>query len=468
MPRMSIASDAPVSIPVIADMPRQSAEGRWGWMELFVAIQLLWGALLFFPGAQPYRMYIRALPYVASLGGLAFFLPRMSNTPLPASSRWLLASFALLAASLLHADTHLQSGLAQFVFQISIAAPMFWVARTVRSEQQLDRLLRIIFAASLVSAAVGVLQVYYPEFFLPPEFSTLARRLNPASVSSLTYLGPEGRPIVRPPGLSDLPGGAAVAGLTTTVLGIAYASHEGNRGFARMLCACAAAVGMTTLYLTHVRALTVMAVVGMLVFAAVRLRQGRILRSGGIAVGGFALVAASFLWAASIGGRAVEERFSDLIETGLFNTYQESRGLFLEYTVRELLFRFPFGAGLGRWGMMQVYFSDPSTWHAPPIHVELQITGWLLDGGILMWVCYGGALASAGRLAYVSAVRRSTESLQHLSAVVLVFQFAVVGLCLTGPVFNTQLGVIFWTVTGALAGTTRAWHQSRDAIEADR
>ena len=210
---------------------------------------------------------------------------------------------------------------------------------------------------AFVSAAVGVLQVYYPDVFLPPEFSALARSLNPAIVDALSYVGPDGRSIIRPPGLSDLPGGAAVAGLTTVVLGIAYIGHEGHHRLVRIFSVGAVAVGMTALYLTQVRALTVMAAVGVLVFAAVRLRQGRILQGGWIAVGGAALVAASFMWAAAIGGKAIEDRFSGLIETGLLDTYQQTRGLFLEYTLRELLFRFPLGAGLGRWGMMQVYFS---------------------------------------------------------------------------------------------------------------
>ena len=272
--------------------------------------------------------------------------------------------------------------------------------------------------------------------------------------------------IVRPPGLSDLPGGAAVAGLITVVLGIAYVSYEGNGKLVRMFSAGACAVGMTALYLTHVRSLTVMAAVGVFVFAAVRLRQGHILRGGWIAIGGVVLVAASFLWAEAIGGRAVEDRFSGLIDTGLFTTYQETRGHFLDYTLRDLLFRFPLGAGVGRWGMMQIYFTDPSMWQAPPIHVEIQITGWLLDGGFLMWICYGGALASASRLAYVGAVGRSTDSLQYLSAIVLAFQLTVIGLCLTGPVFNTQLGMIFWLATGALYGATRDWDEW--VLQADR
>jgi hypothetical protein len=100
-------------------------------------------------------------------------------------------------------------------------------------------------------------------------------------------------------------------------------------------------------------------------------------------------------------------------------------------------------------------------WQSPTIHAEIQITGWLLDGGILMWLCYGGALASAAGLAYTAAVNRSTDSLGHLAASVLAFQLAVIGLCFAGPVFNTQLGTLFWTVTGALAGATGAWNQQR-------
>src|SRR5215471_1298322 len=108
-------------VPVLASTPRAPLEPRWGWIELFAAVQLLWGAGLFIPSAQSYRMLIRAAPFVASLGGLVFSMRRASGEPLPTSCRWLLGSFALLAASLLHPDTNLKPGIAQLVFQISIA-----------------------------------------------------------------------------------------------------------------------------------------------------------------------------------------------------------------------------------------------------------------------------------------------------------------------------------------------------------
>jgi hypothetical protein len=85
------------------------------------------------------------------------------------------------------------------------------------------------------------------------------------------------------------------------------------------------------------------------------------------------------------------------------------------------------------------------------------VTGWLLDGGFLMWICYGGALVSACRMAYRIAIDRSTmPSLRDLAVTVVAFQIAVIGLCLSAPVFNTQLGIVFWALTGALAGVQQS------------
>ena len=137
----------------------------------------------------------------------------------------------LLLLNLLHETAHLLAGLAQVVFQACIAAPVFWMARSVRSE-------RTSHAAHLDSVRVqrarrpvlGILQVYFPERFLPPEFSVLARSLNPDMIHALTYIGADGREIVRPPGLSDMPGGAAVAGMMTMVLGLSLALGRGSGG----------------------------------------------------------------------------------------------------------------------------------------------------------------------------------------------------------------------------------------------
>ena len=431
--------------------PARSDE-RWGWAEVFIAIQLLWGIALFVPGAQGYRVYIRALPYVISGVSLAYYFRRETGEPLAQCARWLLVSFALLLVNLLQPTTHMLAGVGQVIFQISIAAPAFWMARAIRSERRLTCFLWVLFAASFVASAVGILQVYFPERFLPPEFSVLAQTLNPDLVSSLTYAGADGRHIVRPPGLSDIPGGAAVAAMMTMVLGLTLAMRREQPWIARVVCVLGGAVGMTTLFLTHVRALSLLAAGGIAVCAVLQFRQGRRAQGALCVAVGLALIVGAYIWAVSVGGTAVADRFLGLLNDGVIRTFEENRGLTIRYTLTEMLVEFPFGAGLGRWGMMQTMFGDPAMWQAPAIHAETQPTGWLLDGGVPLMFLYAGALAIALRYSYRLAVDARLGRLQDIATVLLCVQLAIVGLCLSGPVFNNQLGIQFWAMAGALAG----------------
>ena len=139
--------------------------------------------------------------------------------------------------------------------------------------------------------------MYFPERFLPPEFSALARSLNPDIIQALTYAGADGREIVRPPGLSDMPGGAAVAGMMTMVLGLSLGLGRDRGWVVRASCMAAAAIGMTASYLTQVRSLTLVAAASVAVFAVLRFRQGRTME-GTLTLGvGAALVVGSYIWA---------------------------------------------------------------------------------------------------------------------------------------------------------------------------
>jgi hypothetical protein len=429
---------------------------------LFIAMQLLWGLALFVPGAQAYRTVVRALPYVLSGAALIYYFRQGTGERLPDSTKWLVAAFLLLLLNLLHESAHLLAGSAQVVFQLCIAAPAFWMGRAVRSETQIRRVVWVFFTASAMGAVLGVLQVYFPDRFMPPEFSVLARSLNPEVVNSLTYIGADGREIVRPPGLSDMPGGAAVAGMMTMILGLALALGRDLRLVPRIACASAAVAGMTALYLTQVRSLTLVAGASVALFAVLRLRQGRTAEGAITVAVGAALVIGAYVWAIALGGEAVSDRFAGLANDGVLRVFQDQRGMFIRYTLSELLYEFPLGAGLGRWGMMQVYFGDRTLWQSPPIHVEVQLTGWLLDGGVPLWFLYGGALAVALLFSYRLAVSARSRVLQDTATVILCLQLTIICLCLTGPVFNTQLGILFWAATGAVFGAT-AGEQSRTA-----
>jgi len=230
-----------------------------------------------------------------------------------------------------------------------------------------------------------------------------------------------GRLITRPPGLSDTPGGAAIAGGLTAILGLGLILQTRKTSHSLVIVVMSA-IGLAAVYMTQARSVLLMCVGAAAVMVAVAFKQGRVARaSWGLTAAGAAIVA-SFLWASAVGGTAIDSRFLDITQTGAIATYQQSRGDFLSETLGDLLDKYPLGAGLGRWGMMEAYFGDPSTPGASHIHVEIQLTGWLLDGGIPMWILYGGAIivSVAGVLAVAfGRSRRASELAPNILAVQL-------------------------------------------------
>ena len=155
----------------------------------------------------------------------------------------------------------------------------------------------------------------------------------------------------------------------------------------------------------------------------------------------------------SVGGDAVADRFSGLLNDGVFHTFEENRGLIIRYTMTEMLVEFPLGAGLGRWGMMQTSLrrSDAVAGAADPRRRRSQLVGcWM----VAFRCCSSTSVRL--RLPFGYTYRLSIDSrfgrLQDVATVLLCVQLTVVGLCLSGPVFNNQLGIQFWAMTGALAG----------------
>jgi hypothetical protein len=80
----------------------------------------------------------------------------------------------------------------------------------------------------------------------------------------------------------------------------------------------------------------------------------------------------------------------------------------------------------------------------------------LLDGGIPLLLVSLGALWVSLRQSYGLVMNASLGRLQELATVLFCVQMSIAALCLTGPAFNTQLGIQFWAITGALFGVTSA------------
>src|SRR5688572_20184667 len=111
----------------VEDRSGSTTDDHWlGFAEAFIALQLLWGIVLFIPGAQAFRTLVRATPYLVSGGVIIYYFRHATGQRLPSSTKWLTLSLLLLLLNLLHETAHLSAGLAQIVFQSCIAAPVFW------------------------------------------------------------------------------------------------------------------------------------------------------------------------------------------------------------------------------------------------------------------------------------------------------------------------------------------------------
>ena len=341
----------------------------------------------------------------------------------------------LMVASLTHPSTWLMSGTAQVVFQLSIAAPVFWTARNWMTGERLERVLLLVFCANFPRRGSRPLQVYYPQTFMPPEFSRLALRMNADIVGALTYIGADGREIVRPPGLSDIPGGAAVSATDHRASRIRVCDpRAGGPQTAAVVSGCVGRRHHGRLPdpgPVHARHDLRLHAGGRRCPPPLRPCRAHRVDRGSAA----ALVVASFTWAVAVGGDSVVDRFQSLLETGVVQSYQENRGIFLTYTLQELLYEYPFGAGIGRWGMMSAYFGEPANWQFPSLWAEIQLTGWLYDGGILLWICYAAAVISATAHTYRIA-SESDDDLSDLATMVLTVQVLVIGSLLHWPRFQ--------------------------------
>ena len=118
--------------------------------------------------------------------------------------------------------------------------------------------------------------------------------------------------------------------------------------------------------------------------------------------------------------------------------------------------RDPLGCGLGRWGMMYVYFGD----HNAPreraaLWAEVQITGWAYDGGYPLLIAYmlAALLALADSLRI--ALRCRDPDVAFWAAVITACNFGTLTLILSYPAFVSPVGAQFWLLSAALHAADR-------------
>jgi len=430
------------------------------WLIYFVVLHLVFQLILIVPALLSLRLFLRLGAFGISLV-FVLFIPKREQTRLPVSN-WAVAIFMLLTLECLHPDsTSLIAAAVQFALYPAILGPVFWVPRstvTVRSFQSLIVLLWLYYSAG---ALLGVLQSYFPGTF-QPQVATIIADMGKDYVASLQIQLSSGEHIFRPMGLTNVPGGAAYAGLYAILLGTGVLLSPKPPFFGARLTAIGTMVlGLMCLYLCQVRSILVMVGICMIVLLGLLAVSGRGTRLVGLLASIAAVIPVATLASLSLAGRAVTERLGTLVKTDAGTVYHQSRGRFLEDTLTYYLPEYPLGAGLGRWGMVCHYFKPIVT----KLWVEIQWTGWLFDGGVPLIVLYFGAILvttwSCLRVARGQAGGRD-PSLSVWGAVLVSYNVGAIALCFNYTPFIGTAGLEFWLLNATLV--CAAIHTDRNVV----
>jgi hypothetical protein len=430
-------------------------------VEAFLLLEFACQVSLLFSTVGAFRIIPRTASFSLSLLLLLALPPKRPIHPAIKPAIWALAA---VGVSILYPTTNtLVSGLAQFAMYVAILAPLCWVSHLRLNESSVRRTLLIIFAFQAISSLIGVLQVEFPGHFRG-SISTMVMGQG-QYVNELSYQNAAGQLVMRPSGLTDVPGGVCTAGFYAVLLGF-YFVGSGHDRLSRIVAAAGAVVGSAAVYLSSVKAAMIELVIGALTFGSLiawRNQSVRAvvksyihyvgLRTTRVLIAAVVLGAAGYFLAVTVGGEGGARALSVLASNDPGALFYHERGRFLEYGVNVLLPEYPFGAGLGRWGMMNHYFGDPDNPNSSPIWVEEQWSGWLLDGGVALIVTYALALFTALRFALKCARSSSVSYLATLGALVAAYDVVTFAATFDFVPFITQMGMDFWLLNAMLFGT---------------
>ncbi|MEO8076519.1 MAG: hypothetical protein ABI818_09345 [Acidobacteriota bacterium] len=435
-------------VPQAAEAGTRRAAAPWGFPEVFVISQTALPALLYLPGTQSFRVTLRFSAFAISLGAYVWWLTQSGVRPQGSRTEsWVLAVMAVLGLSLFNpATTSLVGGLAHAMVYFAVMSPLFWAPSMVRTPEHLARLLGLVLICSGVNSIVGVLQVYDPGRWMPAELSRIIT--GAGGTGPITYVGNNGQVIIRPPGLFDTPGAVAGPGMFAALLGAIF-GLSAIPLWQRAGAFAMSAAGIAAIYLSQVRVSLVVTVFMCGMYAFTLMTQKRVAKATtfGLLVGG--LVTAAFIGAVTLGGKSITDRFMTLLGNDPYETYHHARGVQLDYTFTDMLYQYPLGAGLGRWGVAGAYFGTPGS---TSLWAEIQITGWMIDGGVVMIFLYSGAIIVAALSQFRLARRTDYPRVAACAAVIFAANLGIAVMVISFTPFVTQIGIQYWFLAGALHG----------------
>jgi hypothetical protein len=422
----------------------------WGWLEWAVLAQTLFPAMLFVPGMTKVRVLTRVGAFsIALLAMAATFLaghsrPGMRSFP---AFPWIAGCAIWYVAAVLHPTTNsLLSGLACMGLNLAVMSPVFWAASSVRSPRQIERLMTMLLLCNAASSLVGIGQVFRPERFNPPEVADYGK----INKEDLKVVNEDGTEIYRPPGLSDTPAMAAKSGLIAGVVGIGWALMP-IAWWKRLISLGLGFAGVIVIYFSQTRLMLMVQTLGLIAMFVVLLLRRDFRKAAVMGAAGTLIFFGAIAYVTRVGGEGVLKRFQEISDNGVVTATQNNRGMFIEYALTYLLPEYPVGAGLGRWGMTYEYFGDHNAGpERRQLWPEIQIGGWVCDGGAPLLFAYGTAIVLALLDSVRIALRSKDERLASWATVVVGLDLAIAVCAFGDPTFVTPLGVLFWVLGASL------------------
>jgi hypothetical protein len=357
---------------------------------------------------------------------------------------------------ILHPATNtLAAGLAQTIMHLAVAAPLFWApSYFVGDYRRLARVLTILWVLNGASSLVGILQVRDPDRWMPAELSSMVTRKR-YGVAVHQYRTDDGRVVTRPPGLGDSPGAACGAGMFVAAVGLAYLGLPVST-VRRTLALLIGMAGIAVIFLTHVRSALVVLTGSAVVYVVVLVMQRRMLTAVLLATAIAACGVGSLRYASSVGGQNTVNRFATLLADDPLTVYRRSLRLgMVTQTFDSLIVDHPFGAGLGRWGMMREYFGNEDNSASPVVWAEVQFPAWVLDGGVALLALYVIALLIAVQRLLQLSFRHDSRLQSQWAAVMILLSAGPIALTFSFTPFYAQIGMQFWFLIGAFEGTVQ-------------
>jgi len=422
------------------------------WLIGFALATIICQLLLLFEQIAPFRFIVRMASFGLSLLFLLFFVLQSSRTKPHPAQKISLIVFAILVLSFLHPETgSLPAGIVHFLLYVAILAPLFWVPKLGINMRVFRKLVFVLWGFHTLSSVFGILQIYFPERF-ESQLSLAIESRGEDYVQSLRYELASGKEIFRPMGLTDVPGGAATAGFYAVIFSFGFLLTSKRRYF-KYLCITSMILGMTCVAFSQVRLIFVMTILFLLAYSLIFVGGGKLKKFFKVFLGSSIVMAIAITWAVVVGGENVKNRLLTLIEEKPTTVYYQERGFFLEDTIKTFMPRYPFGAGLARWGMIGYYFNVEND-----LYAEIQITGWLFDGGIPLIVVYSWMLVVTLGSA-LKIIRKqfgpNRRELNVWASLVVAYNLGVIVAVFNSNPFIGQTGLEFWFFNAALYAVSR-------------